>query len=231
MVMAHVALGNVRIAKQYLDQAEDDVPVPDHVRILLKMADSSLAVIQERARAWPLLSCLTPESRNAWMVAEQNRLIAESHAELRHQNLATAALYYSKSAETQLRACVFGPYRAYLQSCEKGERSKLVHEIRDADPHLGRFVTGIGEITMGQMLGALENSSDYKLSHFWNFVSARFPSIKDAELLSKLQQLKKIGNGERHLRVDESLAIASPRIAQDALEALLALRNTQAGAI
>lgn len=187
--------------------AERTVEKPPHGTV-------SQEEVNREVENWPPFAGLCPSSKDAFETALQHLLGAAANQSRRDSDLRTAAFYFSKAVECQLRKRVFEPFR--VQVLNSQPRDPLINQRGESDGFLGAFVDGEGKgITLGQMV----NSMKFVRTLFL-YVQNQFPRLLSLAILEKLEHLVKLRNREGHEYLDPQLAAQARELAESVIEAM-----------
>lgn len=170
--------------------------------------------VNREVENWPPFAGLCPSSKDAFETALQHLLGAAANQSRRDSDLRTAAFYFSKAVECQMRKRVSEPFR--VQVLNSQPRDPLINQRRESDSFLNAFLDGEGKgITLGRMVNSMKFVRMLSL-----YVQKHFPRLLTAEILGKLNRLVPLRNNEADETSDPQLAAQARALAESVIVAL-----------
>lgn len=174
----------------------------------------SQAAVDEELQKWPPSAGLCPSSKEAFETALQHHLGAAAGQDRRDRDLRTAAFYFSKAVECQLRKRVFEPFR--VQVLNSQPRDPLINLRGVPDKFLNAYVDDEHNgITFGQMVNSMKFVRTLN-----TYVQKHFPRLLSSAILGNLRHLVPLRNAETHETSDPQLAARARALAESVIEAM-----------
>jgi uncharacterized protein YaaW (UPF0174 family) len=169
--------------------------------------------VNREVEKWPPFAGLCPSSKDAFETAVQHHLSAAANQSRRDSDLRTAAFYFSKAVECELREKVFEPFRVHILNSRP--RDPLINKCGDPDKYLNSYVDGDERITFGQMRISMIYVNTLNI-----YIQNHFQQLRSPAILGKLNKLVPLCNAEKHDRLDPQLAAQARELAKSVIEAM-----------